>query len=111
MTLLRWICMLLGMASLLCCAIDSKSAKPIDVEGLNTYVNGPRGRFSTWFSGVYYAGSDDHYDYVIVSRRVEMDVFKLKPGQLRVVRRINLEKDEKKWISITEMFPSNAKQK
>ncbi len=64
------------------------------------------GRYSSWFSGVYYAGTDDAFEYVAVKHGSNtVKVFKMKKGDLGVKQQMTVNTDEKKWMNITSMFP------
>jgi len=83
---------------------DLSAAKMSSVENLKAYINGPMGRFSTWFEGAFYVGSDEKFDYVVVSRRREADIFKTRRGELVLKSRMKRQKNQKNWVDITYMF-------
>ena len=88
------------------CSSDLKKAKSANVKQVKDYVNSPMGRYSSWFSGIFYAGTDDAFDYVAVKHGSStVKVFKLKKGDLGVKQQMRVTADEKKWVDITAMFP------
>ena len=104
---MRLLTMSLVIAALaMCMCTTVKKAESADLKHVKEYVNGPMGRYSDWFNGVYYAGTDDAFDYVAIehgSNTVKM--FKLKKGDLGVKEQMKVTVDEKRWVNITGMFP------
>lgn len=87
-------------------AVSLKSAEVTSAQRLEGTVNGPIGRFSSLFRGVFYAGSDDGSDYfVILHGKVTVQAFKMRRGDLRVQHQMQLTADERKWVDITRAFP------
>jgi hypothetical protein len=87
---------------------DLKKAESADLKQVKEYVNSPMGRYSSWFSGVFYAGTDHESDYVAVKHGTNtVKVFKIKRGELGIKQRMRTNVDEKKWVNITQMFPAS----
>jgi hypothetical protein len=87
------------------CTPDLKRAESADGKQVNQYVNGPMGRYSSLFEGVYYAGTDNAFDYVAIKHRSSsVKMFKLQRGNLDVKEQMKVNGDEKKWVDITGMF-------
>lgn len=92
------------------CSADLKKAESADLKQVKDYVNSPMGRYSSWFSGVFYAGTDDTFDYIAVKHGSNtVKVFKLKKGDLGVKQQMRINA-EKKWVNITSMFPPPNRQ-
>lgn len=85
---------------------DLGTAERADLKRVTDYVNSPMGRYSSWFSGVFYVGSDDEFDYITLRHgKSTVKAFKTKRGELNIKHRTKTDADYKKWIDITEMFP------
>jgi len=99
---------LAGVALAMCMhSADLKKAERADLKHVKEYVNSPMGYYSSWFSGVFYVGSDDEFDYVAIKHaKTTVKVFKMKRGELSLERRMKTNADDKKWIDITKMFPA-----
>ena len=98
---------LVGTILTLCAgSVDWRRAESADLKHVKEYANSPMGHYSSWFSGVFYAGTDDDFDYVAIKHGSNtIKVFKLKRGDLGVKRRMRITADEDKWADITRMFP------
>lgn len=83
-----------------------KHVKEIGIQQLKDYIYGPEGYYSSMLSGVFYVGSDDCFDYLVVRyRRGREKKFKIKLNALMIQNRVQLGTDENKWASITSLFP------
>jgi hypothetical protein len=88
------------------CSADLKKAESADIKQVKEYVNSPMGRYSSWFSGVFYAGTDEAFDYVAIKHEAKtVKMFKVKKGEVGVKQQMKTIADEKKWVDITQMFP------
>ena len=90
---------------------DLKTAERADLKHVKEYVNSPMGRYSSWFSGVFYVGSDGGFDYIAIklaktteNGKSTVKVFKTKRGELKLERRTKTDVDDKEWLDITKMF-------
>lgn len=82
-----------------------KRAEPATVAEVETYVNGPMGRYSSRFGGVFYCGSDGAFDYVAIRHQSStVRVFRIERGRLVIHQRSSLLADETKWVDITSTF-------
>jgi hypothetical protein len=86
--------------------VDLRRAQSASMEQVREYVYGPMGHYSDLFSGVFYVGSDSSFDYIAVKqgRRITK-LFRVKRGDLGVMRRTGVDADDQKWLDITGMFP------
>jgi len=98
--------LLLIVVTTLMWSVDLKHAETADLKHVKEYVNGPMGHYSTWFSGIFYAGSDSEFDYVTIKHgKGTVKVFKIKRGELGVKHHMKIDANEKKWLDVTGMFP------
>jgi len=96
----------ISFVAVFACSADLKHAENADLRQVNEYVNGPMGHYSTLFSGIFYVGSDNEFDYVAIKHgKNTVKMFKIKRGQLSVNRQMKIDADDKKWVDITGMFP------
>lgn len=101
------ICLSLLVTATFMWPVDLGHAETADLKHVKEYVNGPMGHYSTWFSGVFYIGSDKELDYVAIKHgRETVKVFKMKRGELNVEHYMKIAGNDKKWVDITRMFPS-----
>ncbi len=100
---------LVSVAITMCmCSANLKKAESADIKQVKEYVNSPMGRYSSWFSGVFYAGTDESFDYVAIKHGPKtVKIFKVKKGKLGVKQEMKTSGDEKKWVDITQMFPAS----
>ena len=89
--------------------VDWRTARLTNVEDLKKHVNSPSGYYSTLFEGVFYSGTDDNFDYIVLSRHLDFDVFKIRAGELDFVPRMKLRQNQKNWINVTDRFPSQMR--
>jgi len=83
-----------------------RSAEAVSAHRLEGIVNGPTGRFATLCRGVFYAGSDNRLDYVVIPLgKIKVQAFKTPSGELAIQHRIRLTSDERKWTDIYGLFP------
>lgn len=88
------------------CSSDVGKAELVEVDELRRFVNGPKGRYSSFFLGVFYLGSEGGYDFLAIKkRRQSAIIFKVKEGDLEITTKITLSDDENKWVDITRLFP------
>ena len=100
-------------SSLLCiCAgvsmgsVDSKGAEVVNLKHLKDHVYSPVGYYSSLFAGIFYVGSDDEFDYLVIRHgKKTVKTFKIKRDELSIKLRMKIESSEKKWVNITPMFP------
>jgi hypothetical protein len=87
--------------------VELKKAEVADLRQVQEYVNGPMGRYSSQFGGVFYAGSDRTHDYIAIKHGPRpVKVFKMGQGELRVEHRVVADGDATKWVDVTKMFPA-----
>ena len=85
------------------------NAQLLTAEQLKAYVYGPKGLFSTVFTGVFYAGSDDSFDYVAIKRRdISTTLLRVRRGGLPITRRFPVVSNPKAWVDITKEYPFPA---
>jgi hypothetical protein len=84
------------------------SARAVSIQRLDDVVNSPTGRFANLFRGVFYAGSDDRFDYFVIplgnKHLVTFQAFKASRGAISVPYRTKLSSDEAKWLDVTQKF-------
>ena len=82
------------------------SAKTVTEQQLKDAVYGPTGYYASLFKGVFYVGSDDHFDYIaLMHGRSTVKVFKTRQGDMSIEHRMKIAADEKRWVDITWAFP------
>jgi hypothetical protein len=89
--------------------VGVQSAKRVTAVELKNFVDGPMGHYSSMFSGVFYAGSDEACDYIAARHgRFTVGAFKLRRGEVQIRNRMSLTSNERDWLDITREFPSPA---
>ena len=87
-------------------AISLKASHTITPSRLVEIVNSPEGRFAKVFRGVYYAGSDEAFDYIAIPLgTVTVQTFRAQRGAFVIQGRMPLTADERKWVNITATVP------
>ena len=87
-------------------SVDLRHAESADLKHVKQYVNRPMGRYSSLFSGVFYVGSDNEFDYVAIRRgKYSEKLFKMKRGELTIEHYMKIAGNDKKWVDVTGMFP------
>jgi|ERR1700675_252192 len=103
--------LLLIVVTMFMWSVDLEHAEKADLKQVKEYVNGPMGHYSTRFSGIFYIGSDNEFDYVAIKyvaiKHVKntVKVFKIRRGELGVKHYMKIDANDKKWVDITGMFP------
>lgn len=98
--------LLIVLVTTLMWSVDLKHAESADLKQVKDYVNGPMGHYSTWFSGVFYVGSDIEFDYIAIKHgKNTVKAFKIKRGELGVKHHMKITASDEKWVNITGMFP------
>ncbi len=91
--------------SLCTCTGSLSQSEPASFERVRAYVNSPMGQDSDVFSGVFYVGSDDDFDYLVIEHRsFAKKAFKVRRGELGIAPRMSRTADEKRWVDVTWMF-------
>ena len=84
-----------------------RSAELVTGERLREIINGPEGYGASAFTGVFYAGSDDHCDYIAIRHGdLGVRVFKTRRGEVDLKHRMRINSDEQAWVDVTNRFPS-----
>jgi hypothetical protein len=89
--------------------VSVRPARLVSSVEFRDFVNGPMGYYSSMFSGVFYAGSDDTCDYIAVRHgRFTVGAFKLRRGEVQIKNRMSLTSNETNWVDVTREFPPPA---
>jgi|SRR5882672_1879745 len=101
----RTLLLIIGVSTLVWSA-DLRHAENADRKQVKEYVNGTMGHYSSWFTGIFYVGSDNEFDYVAVKHgKNTVKVFKIKRDELGIKHHMKINGNDKKWVNITGMFP------
>ena len=96
---------------MLSCAqgVDPKNSEVVSLDQLKVYVYGPIGYYSTQFKGVFYAGSDNEFDYIAINHRDKIaKMLRVRRGELAIKDRVPIEFKSEKWVNVTQEFPFPA---
>lgn len=82
------------------------SATAVSSQQLKAIVYGPMGHYASIFGGVFYAGSNDSFDYVALKHgSLAIYAYRMPRGDVALQRRMQVTSDEKKWVDLARAFP------
>lgn len=95
---------LMGVA--MCVSSVPKNVTTVTKAQLHNLVYGPKGYYSTVFSGIYYIGSDQEFHFFAIKyRRIKTDYFKIALSDYPIEKTFKVTKSESEWVSYTDKFP------
>jgi len=105
----------LMLLTILMCSCQEKQretdVKSMSATELIEYVNGPDGKYSSFWKGTKYAGTKDGFSYFHHDRDLEKFFIKVPAAQFKYPESFEFTLDVKKWKSWDEVEPSLAKAK
>ena len=82
-----------------------RSSEVVSVARLQQVVNGPEGRLASVFGGIYYAGSEEGFDFLVIPLgKVTIHSYMVRSSELDIQHRFALTTDQSRWPDITHLF-------